>query len=98
VLYDLLKSASPQEYNCIMRPLPDRPATQPAKPRRVRVIRVSVQPKTWFGKLVASIVAAALMLIALFFSIIVFAIIACIVVVMIIYSIWAAHRARRSPD
>ena len=83
----------------IMGQLPDRQTTEPGRPRPVRVIHISVQPKTWLGKLLATILAAALMLIAFFLSIILFVMIACIIVVAIIYVIWASHRAgRRPPD
>ena len=80
----------------MMEQLPDRQTTEPARPSPSRVIQISIQPKTWLGKLLASIFAAAVMLIAFFLSLILFVIIACIVVVAIIYALWAAHRAGRS--
>ena len=61
----------------------------------VRVVHISVQPKTWFGKLIAGIVGLAVMLVAFFLSILAFAIIASIVVVAIIYFLWVTRRARR---
>ena len=62
----------------------------------MRVIHISAHPKTWFGKLVAGIVAAAVMLLAFFLSIVVFAILAGIALLAIIYLFWAMHRARRA--
>lgn len=59
-----------------------------------RVVHVSVQPKTWFGKLMAAVVGLAAMLVAFFISMIVFAVIASLVVVAVIYLMWAARRAR----
>jgi len=69
---------------------------QPAQPPTARVIHISVQPKTWFGKLIAGIAGVAIALVAFFVSIIAFAIIASIVVVAIIYFLWATRRARRT--
>ena len=62
----------------------------------MRVVHVSVQPKTWFGKLIAGIIGVAVMLVAFFLSILVFAIIATIVVIVIIYVFWGTHWARRA--
>ncbi len=62
----------------------------------MRVIHISVQPKTWFGKLVAGIIGVAVMLVAFFLSILAFVIIASIVVMAIIYFLWATRRARRA--
>lgn len=59
-----------------------------------RVVHISVQPKTWFGKLMAAVVGTGVMLVAFFISIIVFAVIASLVVVAVIYLMWAARRAR----
>jgi len=61
-----------------------------------RVVHVSVQPQTWFGKLVAGVIGLAAMLVAFFLSMIVFAVIASLVVVAVIYLMWAARRTRRA--
>jgi len=82
-------------YICMMEQLPHRQTTEPARPRPVRVIQISVQPKTWLGKLLATILAALVILIAFFLSVILFVVIACVVVVAIIYFIWASYRSRR---
>ena len=82
-----------------MEQLPEQQRSQspqPAQPPTARVIHISVQPKTWFGKLVAGIVGVAIALVAFFVSIIAFAIIASIVVVAIIYVLWVTRRARRT--
>ncbi len=79
-----------------MSQLPDQQIPQPPQPRPVRVIHISVQPKTWFGKLVAGIIGMAVMLVAFFLSILAFAIIASIVLVAIIYFLWATRRVRRA--
>ena len=79
-----------------MEQLPDQQTPQSPQARPVRVIHISVQPKTWFGKLVTGIVAAAVMLLAFFLSIVVFAILASVAMLAIIYLLWAMHRARRA--
>jgi len=79
-----------------MGQLPDQQTPQSPQTRPVRVIHISVQPKTWFGKLVTGIVAVAVMLLAFFLSIVVFAILAGIAMLAIIYLLWAMHRARRA--
>lgn len=79
-----------------MGQLPDQQTRQSPQTRPVRVIHISAHPKTWFGKLVAGIVAAAVMLLAFFLSIVVFAILAGIALLAIIYLFWAMHRARRA--
>ncbi|HEY2929120.1 hypothetical protein [Piscinibacter sp.] len=79
-----------------MEQLPNRHGPQSSQPRPVRVIHISVQPKTWLGKLIAGIVGVAVMLLAFFLSILAFAIIASLVVVAIVYFMWVTHRARRA--
>jgi len=79
-----------------MGQLPDQQRAQSLDTRPVRVIHISVQPKSWLGKLVAGVVAVAVMLVAFFLSIVVFAIIACLVAVALIYLFWATRRARRA--
>jgi VIT1/CCC1 family predicted Fe2+/Mn2+ transporter len=76
--------------------LPNQQTSQSPQPRTMRVVHVSVQPKTWFGKLIAGIIGVVVILVAFFLSILVFAIIASIVVIVIIYVFWATHRARRA--
>jgi Flp pilus assembly protein TadB len=83
----------------IMEELPRRQtpqSSQPSQPPTARVIHISVQPKTWFGKLVAGIVGVAVALVAFFVSILAFAIIAGIVGAAIIYFLWVTRRARRT--
>jgi Flp pilus assembly protein TadB len=83
----------------IMEQLPEQQrsqAPQPSQPPTARVIHISVQPKTWFGKLVAGIVGVAVVLVAFFVSILAFVIIATIVVAAIIYFLWVTRRARRT--
>ena len=60
----------------------------------MRVVRVSVQPKTWVGKLIAGIIGVAIILVTFFLSILVFAILASILVIASIYVFWAMYRAR----
>jgi Flp pilus assembly protein TadB len=79
-----------------MGQVPDQQSPQSPQTRPVRGIHISVQPKTWFGKLVAGIFAAAVVLLAFFLSIVVFAILASIAMLAIIYLLWATHRARRA--
>ena len=73
--------------------LPDQ---QTSQPRTMRVVHVSVQPKTWFGKLIAGIIGVVVILVTFFLSILVFAIITSIVVIVVIYIFWVTHRARRA--
>ena len=61
----------------------------------MRVVEISLQPKTWFGRIIAAIVGVAVALVAFFASILVLAIIVVIVVVAIAYFVWATRRARR---
>ena len=80
----------------VMSRLPDHPTPQSSQRRPGRVIRISVQPKTWFGRLVAGTIGAAVMLVAFFLSLLAFAIVASIAVSAIVYFLWAARRARRA--
>jgi len=70
------------------------PGQQPLQTPTVHVVHISLQLKTWFGKLIAGIIGVGIMLVAFFLSILAFAIVAIIIVVAIIYFLWAAHRAR----
>jgi len=86
----------PADNDGIMGRLPDHPTPQPPRRQPVRVIHVSVQPKTWFGKLVAGILGAALMVAAFFLSLLAFAIIASTATVAIVYFLWITRHARRA--
>ena len=79
-----------------VKELPNQPSSQSSQPRTMRVVHVSVQPKTWLGKLIAGLIGVAIILAVFFLSIFVFAIIASILVIAIIYMLWATHRARRA--
>ena len=79
-----------------MEQLPEHQTSQAQSARPGRVIRISVQPKSWLGKLVAGVIAIAVMVMAFLLSIIVFAIIASLVLLAIIYVLWATRRARRA--
>jgi len=83
----------------IMKQLPNRQTrqtSQPSRSRTARVIHVSVQPKTWFGKLIAGIVGVAVMLVAFFLSVVAFVVVTGIVVAAVIYFLWATRRVRRT--
>jgi VIT1/CCC1 family predicted Fe2+/Mn2+ transporter len=82
----------------MMKQLPtqSQQTSQQSASETVRAFHVSVQPKTLFGKLVAGIIGAAVMLAALFLSLLAFAIVLSIVLVAIVYFLWAAQRARRT--
>ena len=62
----------------------------------VRVVQISVQPKTWWGKLLACILGAAIALAAFFVSVVALVIVACIVVAAGIYLVWTTRHARRA--
>ena len=65
-------------------------------PHGARVNTVAVQPRTWFGKLIAAVIGVALMLLTLFLSIFVFAVLASLLVLAVIYVLWTARQARRA--
>lgn len=82
-----------------MEPLPDRsarPLPESAHPPNVRVIHLSLQPKTWLGKLLAAIAGLTAMLAAFLFSVIAFVIVALIAVVAVVYFLWVTRRLRRA--
>jgi len=79
-----------------MEQLPEQQDPQTPQPRAVRTIHISVQPKSWLGKLVAGIVGIALMLVAFLLSVVAFAIIASLVLLVVIYVLWVTRRARRA--
>ena len=80
-----------------MEQLPDETTPQRSgQARPLRVVHISVQPKTWLGKLIAGIAALALLVIGFLVSIVVFAVVACIAAVAILYFIWSTRRARRA--
>ena len=82
-----------------MKQLPNRQApqtSQPSQSRTARVIHISVQPKTWFGKLIAGIVGVAVMLVAFFLSVVAFVVVTGLVVAAVIYFLWATRRVRRT--
>ena len=64
--------------------------------RQERVIHISVQPKTWLGRLIAGVVALALVVVGFFLSIVVLVVVACIAAVAILYFVWVTRRARRA--
>jgi len=70
------------------------PASRP--PYVAHVLHVSVQPKTWFGKLIVATVGLAVMLIAFLLSVIVFAVIVSLIIVAVIYVMWVVHKTRRA--
>jgi membrane protein implicated in regulation of membrane protease activity len=76
--------------------LPTQPTPQSSQPGPVRVFHISVRPKTWFGRLLAWIIAPVVLLVALFFSIVAFAILASIAALAFIYFVWTLRRARRA--
>ena len=79
-----------------MEQLPEQQEPQTPQARPVRTIHISVQPKSWLGKLVAGIIGVALMLVAFLLSVVAFAIIASLVMLVVIYVLWVTRRARRA--
>ena len=79
-----------------MKELPNQQSSESSPPRTMHVIHVSVQPKTWLGKLSAGLMGVAIILAAFFLSFFVFAIIASVLAIAIVYMFWATHRARRA--
>ena len=83
---------------CMMKQLPTPPpqTSQRSRSETARAFHISVQPKTWFGKLVAGIIGMAVMLAALFLSLLALAIVSSIVLAAILYFLWTARRGRRT--
>ena len=80
-----------------MEQLPDQTTPQRStQAPPVHVIHISAQPRTWLGKLLATIVALTLVVVGFFVSIVVFAAAACVAAVAILYFFWATRRARRA--
>jgi hypothetical protein len=79
-----------------MEQLPEQPPPPAADGRTVRVVHVSVQPKSWIGRLVLGIVGVAAMVVAVFLSVIAFAVVAGLVAVALIYLLWVTRPARRA--
>jgi len=73
---------------------PPQPSERPSR-APIRTVEISLQPKTWLGKVIAGIVGVAVALVAFFVSVIALAVVAMIVVVAIAYFIWATRRVRR---
>lgn len=83
----------------IMKPIPNPqpPQTSQLSPSRpTRVIHISVQPKTWFGKLIAGIVGIAVMLVVFFLSAVAVVGFTGIIVAAAIYLLWATRRLRHT--
>jgi hypothetical protein len=79
-----------------MEQLPEQPTPPAADSRTARVIHVSVQPKSWIGRLVFGIVGVVAMVGAVFLSVIAFAVVAGLVAVALLYLLWVTRRARRA--
>jgi heme/copper-type cytochrome/quinol oxidase subunit 2 len=57
---------------------------------------LSVQPKSWLGRLAVAIAGAAAMVVAFFLSIVALAVVAGLVAVAVIYLLWTTRRIRRA--
>jgi O-antigen/teichoic acid export membrane protein len=57
---------------------------------------VSVQPKSWLGRVAVAIAGAAAMVVAFFLSIIALAVVAGLVAAAVIYLLWTTRRLRRA--
>lgn len=84
----------------IMKPIPNPQPPQTSRPLPswppARVIHISVQPKTWFGKLIAGIVGITVMLVVFFLSAVAFVVATGIIVAAVIYLLWATRCLRRT--
>jgi O-antigen/teichoic acid export membrane protein len=76
--------------------LPEQSTPSTSQPQSVRVVHVSVQPKSWLGRLAVAIVGAAAMVVAFFLSIIALAVVAGLVAAAVIYLLWTTRRIRRA--
>lgn len=74
-----------------MKPVPDHKRVGSA-PRSARGVEIELQPRTWWGRLVASIVSAAILAAIFFLSLAVFVAMAAVTAVVVICLLW-----RRSP-
>ena len=82
-----------------MKPIPNPQPPQTSQPSpswSTRVIHISVQPKTWFGKLIAGIVGIAVILLIFFVSVVALVVVTGIIVAAVIYLLWATRRLRRT--
>jgi hypothetical protein len=62
----------------------------------VRVVQLSVQPRSWLGRLALALAGAGAMVIAFFLSIVAFLFVAGLVSVAFIYLFWVTRRLRRA--
>lgn len=75
-----------------MKPVPEYKSVGSLPPRSVRVVEIDLQPRTWCGRLAASIVSAAILAAIFFLSLAVFAVAVAVTAVVFICLLW-----RRSP-
>jgi hypothetical protein len=68
------------------------PPSSPHRPQPERVVHFSIQPKTWYGKLLASLAAAAIIVVALVVSVVALAFVAC---VLLIVGGWLVFKLRQ---
>jgi hypothetical protein len=80
----------------IYRYLKKLPYQQSSRPRKMCVVHVSLQPRTWFGNFIVGLIGLAIILAMFFLSILAFTIVASIFVIVVIYVFWANHCARRA--
>jgi uncharacterized membrane protein len=79
-----------------MEQLPEQETPSVRDARTMRVVHVSIQPKSWLGRLVMAVVGVAVMVVAFFASIIAFAIVAGPLAVAFVYLFWVTRHARRA--
>jgi len=66
------------------------------RPRAIRIERISVAPKSWWGKLVAVIAGIAMAIAAFFVSLLALAFVVGVGATVAIYLWWATRHARRA--
>lgn len=70
-----------------MKPVPDHKRVG-SPPRSARGVEIEVQPRTWWGRLAASIVSAVILAAIFFLSLAVFVAVAAVTAVVFICLLW----------
>jgi hypothetical protein len=77
-----------------MKQIPDRRAPRSPHPQPMRVIHISMEPRTWWGKLLAGVIGILILAAAFFLSIVLFTVVLSIAMVAFVYFIWMNRAGR----
>jgi hypothetical protein len=72
--------------------------SDPNAPRAptVRVVHIELQPKSWFGRVVAGVLGIAALGLILVFSVIAFVVLGVLLTGAFVYFFWVSRKARRA--